>query len=261
MKIRSILILVLSVCILVLGALLPMLAGIRQDAANDNHVLFAPIKDVRLEFVQDAMTVSQTVALLGGSRQSVEIPQSLTSLGEAKAKAIAHSAVERYQQAGVFFQDAAQMDRCLSCHPLLIYGGGVSESAYGAAPDSGATQSNIYWAVTYGDAAGAFLFYLYIDDQTGTICSVDYADSRHKYRQEDMPSILSGFCSLYLSDLGEEFYGYDAADILSQTKSPPDGSYLAADLIRSDATGAAYKITFFVNESGFYTNIQLTDIK
>lgn len=247
MNIKSVWALLLSAAIIALGAMLPMFVANRQDAANENHVLIASVKDVQLTFTQDAMTISQTVALLGSYREAIEIPQSLTALKQDKAKAIAHAAIERYQQAGVFFQDTAEQGQFFSCQPFLMYGDDAS--------DSGSAQNNIYWSVNYGDADGTFTFYLFIDDQTGTVCSVEYSDNKHKYKQADMEFILSSFCSLYLSDLGEEFYWCEPSDIFSQTKSPPDGSYLAADFTWSDATHAAYTITFFVNESSFYTNI------
>lgn len=259
MNLKSFLALLLSAAVIVLGALLPRFVGERQDAANDNQVLFASIKDVQLEFTQEEITMSQTVAMLGGYREAVEIPYGLTSLGQDKAEAITIAAVERYCQAGVMFQNTADQGEILYCQPVLIYGNfpydTVNEQRYDGASINN-RQSNIYWNITYGSIEGAYTFYAVIDDRTGMVCSIEYSDGRHTYKQEDMEFILSCFCDLYLTDLGEEFYWCDVADIVANAKAPLDNSYLASDISWNDTVYGGCRITFFVNECGFYTNIQ-----
>lgn len=257
MKIKSFLALLLSTAVIVLGALLPKFVGERQDAANDNRVLFASIKDVRLEFTQEEITMSQTVAIQGYGGGAVEIPYGLTSLGEDKAQAATIAAAERYCQAGVMFQNAVDQGEILYCQPILIYGDVINERASDRS-DINSRQSNIYWNVTYGSNGndGGYFFHAVIDDRTGTVCSVDYTDGKHRYNQEDMAFILSSFCDRFLSDLGEEFYWCDVEDIVANAKAPLDNSYLASDISWVDAVYGECGITFFVGENYFYTSIQ-----
>lgn len=253
MKLKSFLALLLATAVIVLGALLPKFVGERQDAANDNQLLFASINDVRLEFTQEEITMSQTVAISGKSYEAVEIPYGLTSLGKEKAEAAALAAIERYQQAGVFFQNITDQGEFTYCQPVLMYGTTVSSSSVGQGYDSD-RQSNLFWNVFYSYNDGTF--FIKIDDRTGTVCSVEYSDAYHKYKSEDMEFILSAFCDLYLTDLGEEFYWCELSDIIDNAKAPIDRSYLASDISWTDNVYGECRITFFVGENGFYTNIQ-----
>lgn len=262
MKLKSFLALLLSAAVIVLGALLPKFVGERQDAANDNRVLFAPIKDIRLEFTREEITMSQTVAMLGGYREAVEIPYGLTSLGQDKAEAAALAAAERYCQADVMFQNTADQTTILYCQPVLIYGNYLYDAAGQPRYDGASVnnrQSNIYWEITCGSIEGAYTFHVIIDDRTGMVCSVEYSDGKHEYKQEDMEFILFCFCDLYLTDLGEEFYWCDVSDIADNAIAPLDNSYLASDISWTDSVYGECWVTFFVNEHGFYTNIQRSE--
>lgn len=266
MKLKSFLALLLATAVIVLGALLPKFIGERQDAANDNQLLFAPINDVRLEFTQEEITMSQTVAIQAYQAEAVEIPYGLTSLGKEKAEAAALAAMERYQQAGTLFQNITDQGQFIYCQPVLMYGATVSgsiaeqeEQRYDSSGNN--RQSNIYWDIAYSNTsndAGFYscYFHFIIDDRTGTVCSVDYSDGNHRYKQEDMEFILASFCDSYLSELGEEFYWCDVEDIVANAKAPLDNSYLASDISWTDSVYGECRITFFVNENGFYTHIQ-----
>lgn len=266
--------LLLSAALLVLGAVMPKLVASRQDAVNDNQVLFASIKNVQLEFTQDEMTVSRAVAMVGNNWQSTNIPESLTKLGMTKARQIALAAAERYRQAGLFSPGVEKVAKVTFCQPVLMYAGKeswgiVNEEAYGAGaqtngqPGAGAssTLSNIYWVFNLMDESGLAYFQVFIDDRTGTVCSVSYSGNGLTQAQrgwQDKESVLSAFCDLYLTDLGEEFYWCQLSDILDGAKSPVDGSYLASEISWQDDILGECHVTFFVNDIGFYTSIMPT---
>lgn len=256
MRIKSFLVLLLAAAIIVLGATLPALVSNRQDAANDNQVLFAPVNDVQLEFIQDDITLSQTVAMVGAAWDIIEIPYSLTSLGQDKAEAAAIAAVERYQQAGVFSRNLLNGGEIRYCQPILVYGNTTYDSS--GQRDSGSNsnrQNNIFWDISYGASDDEFTFYTIIDDRTGAVCSINYSNVSHKYRTDEMEFVLAGLCDLYLTDLGEEFYWCNPEAIVEKAESPLDGSYLASHISWDDAVYGECQILFFVNEYGFYTNI------
>jgi len=260
--------LLLSAALLVLGALMPKLVGLRQDAENDNQVLFASIRSVQLEFSQDDMTVSRAVAMMGNNRQSTDIPESLTKLGAAKAQQMALAAAERYRQSGLVFQGLGEVAN-VSGQPVLMYSGSrESEKAYDAngqpqtngqaVGDASDSLSNIYWMFSLTDEKNQAFFQIFIDDRTGTVCNVNYSETgmaQGLRTWQDKQSVLSAFCDRYLTDLGEEFYWCQLSDILDKAKAPTDNSYLASEISwRDDILGECH-VTFFVNNNGFYTAI------
>lgn len=246
MRLKTFLAILFAAGMIVLGALLPEFAARQQDAANDNQVLFASIQNVQLEFSQGEMTVSQAVALLGKNTDVVEIPESLANLKWEKVKTIFLEALERYQEEGLFFQDMTE-DFTIGHDTLLYYGNG----SY----DSGTQWNNIYWRLYCNRADGTAAVYMTIDDRTGTICSVEYADSENTYQQADRQAILSGFCTRYLADLGEEFYWCEVTDIVKKAVASSDGYYLASSISWADGDYGECNILFFLHESGFYTLI------
>lgn len=240
MKRRSFLALLAAACIIVLGALLPKIEGFRQDAVNDNQLLFASVNEVQLEFSQDGRTMKRTIAIPGQFREAVDIPEDLASLKREKVENIAAATATRYSQAGVIFQEVED-HQIQYCQPVLAYG---QEN-----------ESNVYWTVHYGDPKGSQIFYLTIDDRTGTVCSIEYMAPDSEYVLENLDYVLSNFCEIYLSGLGEEFYDYEVEDILKRAESRADMTYLASQISWEEEGYGECEITFLVNANGFYTYI------
>lgn len=237
-NLRSLLALLLAAAVLVLCALLPRAAAWRQDKASLGQIQFAPIQDVQLEFAQNDMTMSETVAILGKYRESVDIPEDLASLSAARVETIAASAAQRYQKSVVQMGEAGK-GMLLSRQCLLVYGSDGS--------------SNIYWAVNYGSYQSSQVFNLIIDDRTGTVCSLEYSDPELEYTRADMEQVLGSFAELYLTGLGEGFFDFTAEALLKGAESAADGSYLASEIRWEDARYGDCHITFFVSKTGFYT--------
>ena len=238
MKLKQTLAVLAALSIIVLGALLPELTALRQDRQDVDTVLFSDVQGVVLQFDQYEMTRRETLAILAHCRDTVEIPPELTSLKRDKAERIAAAAVAKYADAGILLCDPAG-DSALDVRAVLCYG--TKE------------QSNVYWQVDYGDKKGNHMFTLVIDDRSGAVCSVEYADQKETYPVERMATVLRGFCRLHLTELGEEFSGWTVDGLVANAKSPQDSSYLATELIWEDATYGRTRITFFVNGNGFYT--------
>jgi len=238
MNYKPILAVAAALCIIVLGALLPELTARRQDNLDQDVILFSQMEGVELEFSGSDTTLSSPLAILAHSRDAVEIPQELTSLKSEKASQIAETMVKKFHDAGALLSDPKN-DTVLYAQPLLYYG-----------PEN---QSNIFWAVQYGDRAGTHSFGLVIDDRTGTVCSIEYVDDRREYEPEQMEGVLQSFCKLYLTDLGDGSIGLDAQELTLDAKAAQDNSYLATELLWEDPTYGGTRITFFVNRTGFYT--------
>lgn len=243
MRFRRTLVLLLFAALIVLGALLPNMVGSRQDAADDGEIYFATINDIQLEFAESDVSLMETISILCGSYDSVEIPEELASLSRDKVTGLADIAARAYQEKGVAFQ----------AEDGVLYGFDIVAAqpilAYSSSNDN---QSNIFWFVNVIGFDRTQFMNLTIDDRTGTICSVDYSENDADYNKEQMRRIMEGFSEVYLAELGEEFYDFNSDDILSNAKSPLDNSYLASE-ISWWSNSYEYRTTFFVNTHGFYT--------
>lgn len=243
MKYKRTVVLALSALLIALGALLPGIVGSRQDAAHNGEIYFASISEVQLEFSQRDMTLKETIAILCGMRDSVEIPEELASLKRSSAVSYATAAVEAYWEAGIVFQDENSGTfsfEVLSCQPYL---------AYSSSQDN---KTNIFWLISFGSKDRSQQMTLTVDDRTGTVCAVDCAYGDVILSEEDMNRVLYNFSNVYLEELGEEFYDFDINKIFTDAQSPQDKSYLASS-IRWWADDYEYRTTFFVNPNGFYT--------
>ena len=238
MKLKPILVIFAAICIIVLGAMLPRLVALRQDRQSEAQVQFSGVQGVELEFTQSDITRSETLAILGRSRDVVAIPRELANLKQDKVEKIALASVEKFRDAGILLCDV-EGDTVQDTQPMLYYG---LEG-----------QSSIYWTVSIGDRKGTHAFSLTVDDRTGTVCSVEYMDGTSEYEPDRMEAVLGGFCRVYLTGLGDAFSGWSVEELVKNAKSPQDKSYLATELGWSDPLYGENRITFFVNRSGFYT--------
>lgn len=239
---RSLFALLLSILMIVLGALLPGIVAKRQDAAAENHVLFQNVEGIQLEFVQGELTMSDTLSMLASRRETVEIPVELTSLKQDKLENTVAATAIRYQQAGLLFDEIKNFKLTYS-QSLLVYG-----------RDG---QSNIFWEVRYSSPDGSSEFHMMIDDRTGALCSITYSHAEALYQPEDMEQLMSAFVKLYLSGLGEEFYDYSPDYILNSSEAtdetPEKGSYVSAVLSLENELYGQAELTFLVNSNGFRT--------
>lgn len=238
MRLKPILAIFIALCIIVLGAMLPGLIARRQQRQSESQVLFSQIGDVELTFAQSGITCSEALSIYSKNKEAVEIPPELASLSREKVESVAASAAEKFRDGGMLLSSPDE-DRLMFAQTLLFYG-----------QDN---RSNIYWIIHYGDKKNTHTISMVIDDRTGTICSVEYMDQKSEYEPEQMEAVLRSFCRLYLTGLGEEFFGFSVDALMSNAKSAQDSSYLATELIWENDAYGENRVTFFVNRSGFYT--------
>lgn len=241
MKMRTMIPLVLSVAVIVLCAYLPNIVSWQLDRKYDNQVQFAPVSDIRLEFADRDRSLKETVGMLGDIKDTVDIPAELASMKEDAVHRLAGETIEDYRAAGLMEQDATFVMQ--SIQPVLIYG-------------SGESRNNVFWFVNFYDYKLGLYAHFTIDDRSGSVVSVEFGNTvGDAYTRQEMEYILGNFSQVYLEGLGEEFYEYDAAQLLEQAKAPNDGSYLANSIYYFAEDYRECSITFFVNTNGFYTYI------
>lgn len=247
MRYKRTVVLALAALLIVLGALLPGLVGARKDASRNEEVFLASINEIQLEFSQSDMTLKDTIAILCGTRESVDIPEELASMKRSTIISYATAAVETYWESGLVFQDEMAGTfsfEMLSCQPYLAYS------------SSQENKTNIFWIVTFGSKDRSQHMTLTLDDRTGKVCGVDHSYGNVILGEEDMNRVLYNFSRIYLEELGEEFQDFDTNVILKDAQSPQDKSYLASS-IRWFAEDYEYRTTFFVNPNGFYTYLAI----
>lgn len=238
MRIRSVLVFLLSAGLIVLGAMLPRLVGDRQDAANDNRVDFAPVNEVQLEFTENEMTMWEKLVLSGYIIDSVVIPEQLAVLTQDKVMEIARQTMEQYRQNGLIPEDMGEIRPNISCQPMLLYGS--------------SEQSNVFWDVVLYLDGVQWTLHLIVDDQTGRVCRIEYTNYAEESVYDDMETSLFRFCELYLAGLGEEFFDFEPQDLVENARKPADGSYIAAEITWEAADSGSYRITLFLRQNGFY---------
>ena len=167
MRFRRSLILLLSVLLIVLGGLLPNVVGKRQDAADDGKIYFATVSDIELEFSESDVPLKQTISILCGNFDSVEIPEELATQSRERVTNIADSAAREYQEKGVAFQS----------EDGVLYGFDIVIAQPVLAYSSTDNQSSIFWFVNVIGFDRTQFMSLTIDDRTGTVCSVDYSET------------------------------------------------------------------------------------
>ncbi len=238
MRWRTVILVLAALGVLLAAALLPELVAARQDREDLNQVMFENIEGIRLEFDQEsALTIRQTISLVTNSSSTVNIPVELASRRQEKVETIARNMADRFFQAGILFQDPAEYI-LLYCYTELVYG-----------PNN---QNCIFWTIGLGPEDGSQSLSFFVDDRTGTVCSLEFHSARNLYGKDQMTLILDRFIRQYLTGLGEEFVDVDVSLLLKQAQMPQDGSYLATEMSWEEGYGRC-DLTFFVNERGFYT--------
>lgn len=241
MRLRSFIILLVSVVIVVLCAFLPNIVSWRQDRKYTDQVQFASVSDIQLEFTDSDRSLKETIGILGDIKDAVDIPPELASMKEDKIHRLAGETIEKYREAGLLAEDASFVMQ--SIQPVLIYG-------------TGENRNNVFWNISFYDYKLGLYVNFTIDDRTGSVVSADFGRTgQESYTSQEMSYILGNFCAVYLKGLGEEFYEYDAAELLEEAKAPYDESYLANSIYYFVDGYRECSITFFVNTTGFYTYI------
>lgn len=241
MKLRSFVILLVSVAVVVLCAFLPDIVSWQQDAKYTGQVQFASVSDIHLEFTDTDRTLKETIGILGENKDSLDIPAELASMKQDNVHRIAGKAIEAYRNAGLVDENSSFILQSIT--PMLVYG-------------SGENRNNIFWYLGFYDYALGLYAHFSIDDRTGSVVSVEFGyTNMEPYGKKQMEYILLNFSETYLESLGEEFREYDAEELLEQAHMPNDGSYLANSVYYFVDGYRECSITFFVNQNGFYTYI------
>ncbi len=237
-------ILLLAVALIVLGGFLPKLAARWQDSADSTVTGYAALSDVQLEFGDSnrPMGIRDKLALLKDYTDSMELPESLAGLTLNDVTSIVQNTIRRYQAAGLIPAEASVTPRQLSAAPYLVSWSKDTE------------QGNIFWNVNIDlDSEYRYHLFLIIDDQTETVCIVDFTDNEAELEEKDMTGMMSAFCQTYLTGFSEALSQYDPAAVARDAYFVgAENDTLLAELEWSDILYGHVALNFYVTKSKFY---------
>ena len=262
MKLRMLLILLLSAAVLIAGAFLPQFAGSWQDSHESGMISYAQITDVKLSFAdtEGGLNMYQKLPLLARFDSYTEIPVSLASQTETQVQNIAKNFIEACQKAGLLSYDLSTNWNRAVLQSFLVFW------------DAEETWSNIFWSVQVEFSLNCSLD-LVIDDQTGTICSAAFMDSQVTadtgasygwyntmgiHTDSQMDAALEALCTVYLENLGSEFSSFDPHSLVIEASSQEfayeDWKSRSTQISWSDLVFGETIIHFSVYPSGFQVN-------
>lgn len=187
------LILIVAVLLLILGALLPKLTGWIQDSGESEDVRYATIGELQLKLYSGDMTILEKIAVAAKTEDSYAVPVSMATMTASEAMEKVEDALVLYQEYGMLRTEVDLQSQLDNITPTLVYTTGDD------------ARSFVCWGVHItGDD---WSMYLVLDDETGTLISIDYTVSSKSgiYDWASMDALISSFYEIYTSGLGEEF--------------------------------------------------------
>lgn len=235
---KSLPVLLLAALIIFLGAGLPGKVSAWQDRAGD--ISYAAISPVELTLKEESFNIVKKLSIFSKGDGLVEVPEAMASKTVEEIQDVFAQTLDRYIQSGLIRDPGADAEgQIINCIPYLA----INEER---------SESYLCWYASLITPEAMWSLVLYIDDATGTVINVGYYDLINE--QPNPETVLLGFSEMYLQGLGEEFAGYDPADILA------DAKYYSVSMISGyinwgDTLYGESIITFWINENGFYTLI------
>ena len=244
-------VLLLSLCIILLGAFLPSLAASWQDFADSSQIHYAAVNNVQLEFNSNGQQSSlrEKFALISKYSDSMSLPASLATLTENDIVRIVQDVVAKYQQSGLLPVGLHQISK----RDIL------ESQAYMVSWGEDESRSNIFWNVSVSLNTDLYL-HLVLDDQTETVCAITYTDSSEDPQAQNQSEAtlrarMAVLCTLYLEGLGQEFSQYDPESIARGGQYQAAGNSVSAHLSWGDLLYGEVKIRFYLSDDTFYVTI------
>lgn len=210
-KLKTISILAMTLCLIVLCAALPMLVAALQDRTAQNGAGYTDLKSVALELSaqsENLSIVEKLILLKSGDSYTISEKEATRTASEILSFAQKH--IELYMNAGIFIQFEASNFQVV---PALCI-------------DSNQQTHCVIWAVfiVNRNDEGENLTVI-VDDETGIILSIAYEtyyeNAEISYMDRDY--LMDAFWNIYLSQL-ELQPGRNDVDVAPNYEEPGDGS-------------------------------------
>lgn len=253
MKVKSSLLLLLAAVVVITGALLPRIFANTQDGRQLDQLTFSQINNVQLEFVEDGISMRETLGILCRNTDAIEVPLDLAAHTKEDILLIASQFISHYQNAGLILHNVDVKTHLADCVPQLQY------------EDNSNRKSNIFWVLRLMSVQENWEMYLTIDDKSGKLCNIsydyymdpDYVVEGYSSPAEpiysDLYDTLLTFSALFLKDLGDEFSDFDIGQLEQGTSTSIDEEFISSSVEWDDSISGKCHIIFYVMDTKFYT--------
>lgn len=187
-KLKLTLTLLLAVLILALGALLPYLLACLQDAHSQNQTAYADIHSVTLTMQEEeTLSIPGKLSLLWDVNV-VETSENNASMTAEELEAVIRKVLAPYTRNGMLNEQELTA-YSLSCKPCLMF-----------LTDNPGLYA-IGWGVSLASPDYSRLINMVIDDETGTLLSINYTSDAPVYGESSLFKWLDTFSCLYFDAL------------------------------------------------------------
>ncbi len=229
-KLKTALILLLTLFVLAVGAFFPKIVSSIQDLHHNGRSSSSPITAVELEIVKDISPVARLI-MLSNADSFTEVTENITAMTKDDALNAARTGLAPYIESGLI----AYCEDEISITPMLVQ---VSSM-----PD----LQGIVWLVhLMGDAGGISSITLTVDDDTGHILQIAYT-------HEDVTAVnpaeetLSIWTDIFFSSLEIEHL----SEKIAVESAYEDGSHAAQQYSLSDPEYGQVFVDLFLYPYGF----------
>lgn len=232
-KVKSSMILVLTIGAICLMAFLPQITGWAQDATVLEQVDYRDSAQVQLE-IQHDMPLLGKLALLCRMEGVLEVSEAMAKMTAAEAEQAAVDALKPYMEAGLIPEFTVWH---VEARPMLIL-----------TPEE-ADLAGLVWATTIlADEEGVLNVSVDIDDATGTLLRLRF--SYEYWAPTDLSGSLTRFAEVYFADLAVADYEQYATDDL-------ETRYIGEDTVGQryrleDPVYGHANLDLYVHQYGFY---------
>lgn len=240
-KLKSAIILMLTLCLIVVCALLPVIVGAIQDNSAKNHLGHTAIRSVALNIssARSLSTVEKLILL--SNNNSYTISEKEAKMTASQALSYVQSHIDHYIDAGLLPYLEAPYSKYQTIPALCI---------------DDTTQAHcVVWAVCI-ENSGSNLLTAVVDDETGIILSIEFQayEQRYDLTVEEKMYHMDVFTDLFLNQPNLNDISING-DIAPNNEEPPqDADYLSHYYSLTDKAGNEVVIVFQFDPRGsFYT--------
>ncbi len=235
------LLLLLAAGLVLLGGMLPRLAGAIQDSNTIGKVKYHLMEEVHLENNASSATLNmrQKLSLLSGYQESMQLPDSMAAMSKEELLQVVNDALDDYQSAGLIPATLQEVTGKNVVYAAPFLNSWDAEKAW----------SNVFWSVDFTDQDEGYYSFI-VDDETATICSMNYSVGYKPRDAWDLEGQMEALARVYLEGLGKEFERYEPAGIARQAvwaEGAP--AFLTASLSWGDLLFGERTISFLLSES------------
>ena len=241
-KIKLYAVLVLTAAVLICTAMLPRWAAGIQDRQTISRSGQRRMDSVSLD-IQEHIPIMGKLSLVRYHNNASPVTEWDARMSGEEAKKAFDTALLPYIQAGLIPSFPWEEYICI---PYLFQEPGVPE------------HYAIFWHCYHESKLPASDYiHLYLDDETGTVMTVEYFKSSHDaYGSGEITAMLDILCRTYFDSLGIADYVGSQADLLSRSYGEYEGFNWSTQIrafVLDDAQYGSTRIEFVLSEGGFYT--------